>query len=74
MRTLKFEGWNIGMKKISFYLMLKNESHLTLKESKSICEGILRSEIIEVTFENEEIAKNILGQSLALGVKCSLKK
>lgn len=72
MKTVKFIGWNVGMKKISFYKMLKNESHLTLKESKSISDAILRNEIITITFRNTETALKILEKSKEFGVKCEL--
>ncbi len=72
MRKVIFTGWNLGMKKISFTKMLKANSHLSLKEAKSINDGVLNGEIIEVEFENAEIAQLIYNESIKLGVKCQL--
>lgn len=72
MNTILFEGWEVGMKKISFYKMLKNDSHLTLKEAKSISDRILNNEVIKVTFETKEMAYKILTQSQDFGIKCKL--
>ena len=62
------------MKKISFYRMLKDSSHLSLKESKSISDRLLRGDIIEIEFESEELARKIVEESVLLGVKCRLKE
>lgn len=72
MKKVAFEGWDVGMKKISFYKMIKSKSHLTLKESKSISDKILRNEIVIVEFENSQIAYEICQEAIKLGVKCKL--
>ncbi len=72
MKTIIFDGWEIGMKKISFYKMLKANSHLSLKESKSVSDRLLQGEIIEIEFETENIAKLIVEESQKFGVKCRL--
>jgi ribosomal protein L7/L12 len=73
MKKIIFEGWEVGMKKISFTKMLKANSHLGLKEAKSINDRLLNNEVIEVEFETEEIAKVIAEESRKLGVICKLK-
>lgn len=72
MKKVIFEGWEVGMKKISFYKMLKNNSHLSLKEAKSVSDRLLNNEVIEIEFENEVIANFICNESLKLGVKCKV--
>ena len=72
MRKIIFEGCNVGMKKISFTKMLKANSHLSLKEAKSVNDRLLNNKVVGVEFENEDIATLLLQESLKLGVKCRL--
>jgi len=72
MKKIVFEGWEVGMKKISFYSMLKDNSHLSLKEAKSVSDRLLRGETIEIEFESSDIANFIHGESKKFGVKCRL--
>ena len=74
MNTVIFEGWEVGMRKISFSMLLTDNSHLGLKEARSIKDKILANEVVELELETEEIANFIVEESRKLGVKCRLKE
>lgn len=70
MIKIVFDGWDIGMSKISFIFLLKEKAGLTLSEAKKIKEKLfIYPNTAEVFVENEDIAKDILKDSLMLGVK-----
>jgi hypothetical protein len=70
MRKVIFYGWQVGMRKIPFSLLLREETGLALKEAY---ESMLRVfDEQPVTLEvADELAERLLAQ--VLGVKCCLE-
>lgn len=72
MKCIIFDGWEVGMKKISFYRRLKANSHLSLKEAKTVSDKLLNDEPIKIEFESEGVAETIVNESKKIGVICRL--
>jgi hypothetical protein len=72
MQNITFYGWHVGMQKVSFSLLLRDEAGLGIKEAHGAIIRVLNEE--EVTLEvPDEVAARLLAQAEALGVKCRLK-
>jgi hypothetical protein len=71
MRKIIFYGWQVGMRKIPFSLLLRDEAGLGLKEAHECMLRVLDEQ--PVTLEvSDELAERLLAQAQALGVKCRL--
>jgi len=74
MAVIVFKGWEVGMQGISFVLLLREKTDVSLKRAKEIKEKVVDNEIIEFLVLNDEIAKEIVVESRKLGVVCEIKK
>ncbi|WP_124981872.1 hypothetical protein [Nonlabens xiamenensis] len=73
MSKVKFYGWEEGCRKISFYLFLSQETHLSLKEAKAIKEKIIdKNEEVVVKFETNELALKVYQKSTKYGIKSKI--
>jgi hypothetical protein len=69
MQRITFYGWHVGMQKIPFTFLLRDEAGLGIKEAHEAMLRVLDEE--EVTLEvPDELAAPLLAQAEALGVKC----
>jgi len=72
MRKILFYGWQVGMRKVPFSLLLREEAGLGLKEAHETMLRVLDEQ--PVTLEvSDELAERLLDQAQALGVKCCLE-
>jgi hypothetical protein len=72
MCNITFFGWHIGMRKIPFTLLLRDEAGLGLKEANQVMLRILDEEAVTLEVP-DELASRLLAQAEALGVKCRLE-
>jgi hypothetical protein len=69
MQRITFCGWHVGMRKVPFTFLLRDEAGLGLKEGHEAMLRVLGEE--EVTLEvADELGSRLLAQAEALGVKC----
>jgi hypothetical protein len=72
MQRITFYGWNVGMQKVSFSFLLRDEARIGIKEAHEVTIQVLNEK--EVTLEVAgELATRLLAQAEALGVKCRLE-
>jgi len=71
MQKIRFHGWNVGMRKISFTLLLK-EAGFRLKFAKLVNDRVLDGEQVVLEIQNINDALELIEKSRALGVKCEL--
>ena len=72
MQRITFYGWHVGMRKVPFTFLLRDEAGLGIKEAHEATIRVLNEE--EVTLEvADELAVRLLAQAEALGVKCCLE-
>jgi hypothetical protein len=72
MQRITFYGWHVGMHKVSFSFLLRDEAGLGAKEAHEATIQVLNEK--EVTLEVAgELATQLLAQAKALGVKCRLE-
>jgi hypothetical protein len=72
MRKILFYGWQVGMRRVPFSLLLREEAGLGLKEAHEIMLRVLDEQ--PVTLEvSDELEERLLAQAQALGVKCCLE-
>ncbi len=71
MTKIIFEGWEVGMRKIPFTMLLKEKAGISLKDAKKFKDKLVdENEIFEIEIEDENLAKEILQEARRLGVKC----
>jgi hypothetical protein len=72
MRNITFYGWHVGMRKVPFTFLLRDEARLGIKEAHEATIQVLNEE--EFTLEvADELAVRLLAYAEALGVKCRLE-
>ncbi len=71
MKKIRFYGWDIGVKTISFIELLHNTGGISLIEAKLIKEKIIDGLIVEIEFD-EDKANIILNDSNQLGIHASV--
>lgn len=72
MQKVTFYGWHVGMQKVAFSLLLRDEAGLRIKEAHESTIRVLNEE--PVTLEvPAEVAARLLAKAKALGVKCRLE-
>jgi hypothetical protein len=72
MQRITFYGWHVGMQKVAFSFLLRDEAGLGIKEAHEATIRVLNEE--EVTLEvADEVATRLLSQAEVLGVKCRLE-
>jgi hypothetical protein len=71
MQRITFYGWYVGMRKIPFTFLLRDEAGLGIKEAHEAMLHVLDEQ--EVTLEvADELAARLLAQAQALGIRCRL--
>jgi len=72
MATIKFTGWNVGMRGLLFMELLTKSADISLKEAMDIKIGIVDGEIIKLTVPNDSVAKEIVLKAREFGVICEI--
>ena len=73
MNTVKFYGWNKGVRKIKFIFLLHRQGGMTLKKAKEIKDKVVGGgEIVELNFDDSVLAEKICSQAKEIGIKCEL--
>lgn len=73
MAVIIFKGWKKGMRKISFILLLREKTDLSLKNATIIKERIVDGETITLPVIDLSIAQEIIASATSLGVICELE-
>ena len=69
MQRITFYGWHVGIRKVPFTFLLRDEVGLGIKEAHEAMLRVLDEK--EVTLEvADELAARLLAQAEALGVTC----
>lgn len=72
MRKITFYGWQVGMQKIPFSQLLRDEVGLSLREAQAAMLHVLDEQPVTIQVPNE-LAARLLTQATALGVRCRLE-
>ena len=72
MQKITFYGWQVGMQKIPFSFLLRDEVGLSLKESQAAMLRVLDEQPVTINVPNE-LAARLLTQAKVLGVRCRLE-
>ena len=72
MRRITFYGWQVGMQKIPFAHLLRDEVGLSLKEAQAAMLRVLDEQPVTLHVP-DELAERLLPQATALGVRCRLE-
>jgi len=73
MTAIIFRGWIKGMRGISFILLLREKTNLSLKNAKNIKERIVDGEVITLPIADLSTAQEIIADATNLGVICELE-
>jgi hypothetical protein len=69
-----FKGWRIGMRKISFTLLLRHSAGLTLKQAQAIKIKVLDNEEVAIDIDDVAVAESLVIEADKLGVIAELIK
>ena len=72
MRKITFYGWQMGMQKIPFSHLMRDEVGLSLKEAQAAMLRVLDEQPVTLHVP-DELAERLLTQATALGVRCRLE-
>lgn len=72
MRKITFYGWQVGMQKIPFSQLLRDEVGLSLKEAQAAMLRVLDKQPVTLHVP-DELAARLLTQAMTLGVRCRLE-
>ena len=72
MQRITFYGWQVGMQKIPFSHLLRDEVGLSLKEAQA-CMLLVLDEQPVTLHVPDALAARLLTQAKALGVRCRLE-
>jgi len=73
MTAIIFKGWKKGMRGISFILLLREHTDLSLKTAKNIKERIVDGEVFKLSVDELSTAQKIVEDATELGVICELE-
>jgi hypothetical protein len=69
MQKITFYGWHVGMRKVPFTFLLRDEAGLGIKEAHEATIRVLNEEAVTLEVP-DELATRLLTQAEALGVRC----
>lgn len=72
MQKITFYGWQVGMQKVPFSYLLRDEVGLSLKEAQVAMLRVLDEQPVTINVPNE-LAARLLTQATTLGVRCRLE-
>lgn len=72
MRKITFYGWHVGMRKVAFSLLLRDEAGLGLKEAHESMIRVLDEKAVTLEIADERLVL-LVAQAEALGIKCRLE-
>jgi hypothetical protein len=69
MTTVKVTGWEPGLRKISLTKLLQQDAGKDLAGAKALVDGLLQGKTFEVTFEEEQLARQFAEKAKAIGAQ-----
>lgn len=67
MTHVKISGWNVGLKKVSLTLLLREKAGLTAKDAHYAVQRVLDNEPVVVEFDDQESANAFARKARELG-------